>query len=430
MTSSHLSLNQNSSLKTGSMELNFLRSKASSFGDSLAVSEGNIKMPNLCHSVGAQGDDCENLKMTSQVFSLPVAPPGQAQSGANAVNTKGSKSISLSFFGEDQSEQKISNSPQPFFFAIPRDTSVPTPDFVTLVNHTLTRGRSFSSSSSNGSNSTSGPINQLVLAGFAVAKNNVSIHYHIRPDDESLGYFAALKFGGNPYLNSTYRRWDMWKVFCPWDLRTEDYNSFYVFFANMSHTVNFQGFVGFGIKQLTQKEFKLLCANNNTNISLTENQLNLGLDTYANTNFTASVATRVLLSGCYFIDKVTGLYSSYGMEVLETTSNEFTQCTSTHLTSFAGGLITVPTGINFNDVWANASFLDNITIYMTMIVMALVYVLCFIYSHREDKKDKRKTMIKILPDNECDDIYFYEVLFYTGDRFNAGTDSVVSLFQK
>ena len=61
MTSSHLSLNQNSSLKTGSMELNFLRSKASSFGDSLAVSEGNIKMPNLCHSVGAQGDDCDNL---------------------------------------------------------------------------------------------------------------------------------------------------------------------------------------------------------------------------------------------------------------------------------------------------------------------------------------------------------------------------------
>jgi hypothetical protein len=34
-------------------------------------------------------------------------------------------------------------------------------------------------------------------------------------------------------------------------------------------------------------------------------------------------------------------------------------------------------------------------------------------------------MIKILPDNECDDIYFYELLFYTGSRVNAGTDSVV-----
>ena len=43
----------------------------------------------------------------------------------------------------------------------------------------------------------------------------------------------------------------------------------------------------------------------------------------------------------------------------------------------------------------------------------------------QDKKDRLKTMIKILPDNECDDIYFYELMFYTGSRVNAGTDSVV-----
>jgi len=212
------------------------------------------------------------------------------------------------------------------------------------------------------------------------------------------------------------------------DLRTEDFKSFYVLFANMSNTVNYQGFVGFGIKQLNPKEFKNFCGNNNSNVTNTFTKKDLAkLDLNTLTNFTASISTRIILSGCYYIDKTTGLYSSYGMEVLETTDSEFTQCTSTHLTSFAGGFITVPSGIDFNDVWANADFLQNITIYMTMIVMAALYIIFFIYARWMDKKDKIKNMIKILPDNECDDIYFYEILFYTGDRFNAETESVVYL---
>jgi hypothetical protein len=44
-----------------------------------------------------------------------------------------------------------------------------------------------------------------------------------------------------------------------------------------------------------------------------------------------------------------------------------------------------------------------------------------------DKKDNQKTMINIMPENECDDIYFYEILFYTGSRLNAGTDSIVNI---
>jgi hypothetical protein len=67
MTSTHLSVNQNSSLKTASMELNSFRSRASDFGDSLPVSEGKISVPNLCSATGATGDSCDNLKLTSQV---------------------------------------------------------------------------------------------------------------------------------------------------------------------------------------------------------------------------------------------------------------------------------------------------------------------------------------------------------------------------
>jgi hypothetical protein len=44
-----------------------------------------------------------------------------------------------------------------------------------------------------------------------------------------------------------------------------------------------------------------------------------------------------------------------------------------------------------------------------------------------DKKDEIKNQIYLLPDNENDDIYFYEILFYTGLSLNAGTDSNVKI---
>lgn len=141
---------------------------------------------------------------------MPVAIPG-----ANSdVSVTGSKSIALSFFGEDQSEQGVSNSPEPFFFSIPRDTNLSLPSFEPLYNYNETKIKKIQEG--NNTNRTHGPINLFLLNGFTISKRNVSIHYHIQPADESLGYFAAIKFGGNPYLNSTYQRFDMWKIFCPW----------------------------------------------------------------------------------------------------------------------------------------------------------------------------------------------------------------------
>lgn len=124
-------------------------------------------------------------------------------------------------------------------------------------------------------------------------------------------------------------------------IRTEDYSSFYVFFTNMSYTIQFEGFVGFGIKQLNPKEFNQFCANGDSNTTFDQSDL-VYLDTHTPTNFTQTVSTRVILSGCYYIDEVTGLYSSYGMEVLESTNTTVTQCIATHLTQFAGGFITLP----------------------------------------------------------------------------------------
>ena len=184
--------------------------------------------------------------------------------------------------------------------------------------------------------------------------------------------------------------------------------------------MNFQGFVGIGIKELSSSEFEFYCKMIPTNITLDN------LDTQNRTNFTSPISSRLILSGCYYVDPLTGLYSSYGMEVLETSNLSYTQCTSNHLTQFAGGFIHLPKGIDFNSVFSDASFADNITIYTTVIVLCILYILLFIWAYNMDKKDKLKTMISIFPDNEYDDVYFYEILFHTGTRMNAGTDSTVN----
>ena len=63
---------------------------------------------------------------------------------------------------------------------------------------------------------------------------------------------------------------------------------------------------------------------------------------------------------------------------------------------------------------------------MTVIVMCTLYVTLLIFTCYMDRKDKKRNMIKLLPDNQSDDIYFYEIIFYTGARPFSETDSNVS----
>jgi len=117
---------------------------------------------------------------------------------------------------------------------------------------------------------------------------------------------------------------------------------------------------------------------------------------------------------------------SYGMEVLETTNITDTHCVSNHLTSFAGGWMVLPPQINFEYVLANASFLKNPTIYITVIVLICLYILLAIWSRWMDRKDEQKVGITILnQDENFENKYIYEIIFFTGARKDAATDSRV-----
>ena len=72
------------------------------------------------------------------------------------------------------------------------------------------------------------------------------------------------------------------------------------------------------------------------------------------------------------------------------TNYEETQCFSTHLTTFAGGFIVLPKPINWSYVFANADFMKNKTVYLTIITVSTLYIALLIFGRYKDKKDTEK----------------------------------------
>ena len=140
---------------------------------------------------------------------------------------------------------------------------------------------------------------------------------------------------------------------------------------------------------------------NPTNINCLNKSLN-SVDTIissypnqTNQSFSSNFWLRPYASGCYYMDPVTNQWSSNGMEILADSNLTHTHCVSNHLTTFAGGFIVLPNAINFNQVWANASFLQNPVIYSTVIALVCLYVLLGIWARYMDSKDENKVGITL-----------------------------------
>jgi hypothetical protein len=72
------------------------------------------------------------------------------------------------------------------------------------------------------------------------------------------------------------------------------------------------------------------------------------------------------------------------------TNHNRTQCFSTHLSTFASGFLVLPNPINWNYVFANADFIKNKTIYLTVIIILILFLILSIYGRHLDNKDNQK----------------------------------------
>jgi polycystin 1L2 len=187
----------------------------------------------------------------------------------------------------------------------------------------------------------------------------------------------------------------------------------------MSQVNGFKGFVGFSVREMSLNEIDLYCTSNSSgkSLSLIQNKV----------NFSSDFRIRSYSSGCFYYDLNTGKWNSDGMEIYKDTNIRQTHCFSNHLTSFAGGLVILPTAINFQFVFANASFTQNPLIYLTSILVTCIYILFAIWAKFMDKRDLKKLNIIPLKDNKPNDDYFYELIVFTGDLNESGTKSKVKI---
>jgi hypothetical protein len=114
------------------------------------------------------------------------------------------------------------------------------------------------------------------------------------------------------------------------------------------------------------------------------------------------------------------------MEILSSSTIEYTYCQTNHLTELTSGANQIIPTLNFNYIWAHASFLQNLTVYLTAIIMTSIYVILMIITRQLDKKDEKKLGLCRLP-NYWHYNYLYEVIVYTGMRPESATDSNVCI---
>ena len=324
----------------------------------------------------------------------------------NQASVGNSQTISLSFFDESSSAISVQNTLVDIW--IPRSNSSTLPVFEQL-NLSV-----FSNTSS------------LFTFGFYIAKQNVSLHFNIISDNSnSLAYILLIKFSSTnltyPILNETFESYDSYQIFCTADLKTELNNTFYAHFS--SNTGNAPVFVGYALREIPVA----FCANRTSLRNVTFSSLNLTNSSHC---LSGNVSYRFYTSSCNYIDKSTAKWLSAGVQSQPDSNSTHTHCISTHLTDFAGGdletsLAVLPEPIDFSYVFAHASFDQNKIIYSTVIAITALYVIMMVLCGILDKRDDYKRRIFLLEDNSDTDLYFYEMIVFTGNRFDAGTKSKV-----
>ncbi len=375
-------------------------------------------------SLASSGSDGSNINCTALSLIQKTSITKTAVIGQNgkAINLASSNTITVSFFQNTNQPLNVKSLTSPISIWIPRKSNLKVTPYQTITTASLESVKCVYD-------------DEFLQNGFTLAQPS-SIHIQFKPvnTSASIGYMTILKFGSTPKLNSSHSNYDLWRLYCPNDTRKESDDSFYLFFVNTSTVNGFTGYVGFSLRELTPEEMSLYCPNNVNAYNFTtppvytpsESSLN---QTSSNSTRCKLVANdlnlRVYLSGCYYMDTSTGSYKTDGTEVLADTNIYSTHCQVTHCTEFAGGFIVLPTTINFEDVFANASIEQNPIIYATVITIVCSYALLALLCRFFDVRDGFKKGVTFLNGDRTDNLY--EIIVLTGNRRYAGTESKVCM---
>ncbi|GIY29651.1 polycystic kidney disease protein 1-like 2 [Caerostris darwini] len=252
---------------------------------------------------------------------------------------------------------------------------------------------------------------EMVYHQFIVEKADSAVNIEITPTDPDVELLIFVKHRVKPLLHSYDLMINLAHV--------REENGTYDLFLNNEVIQNRTGFFYLGIIESNST------AQNNSipDDMMFDSQLNF-THGEAVRDFSTNYSVRIYTSGCYFYNYDLRIWSGSGCYV-ENATAALTQCKCNHLTSFGGGFFVAPNTVDFSYVFANAGFADNVTIYMTIINIMLIYLALLIWARRQDIKDREKLGATPLHDNDAEDKYLYEMIVFTGNKDAAATDSKV-----
>ncbi len=64
--------------------------------------------------------------------------------------------------------------------------------------------------------------------------------------------------------------------------------------------------------------------------------------------------------------------------------------------------------------------------YSTILLVTLIYILFAVWARWMDLRDTKKMNITFMKDNHPNNSYFYELIIFTGDKNESGTNSKVN----
>lgn len=285
VSADHLGLNQESQVKTKNVNLKFLKSTTDSINKNINLENGQFKLPNLTN---CENEKCDDDKILVQSFSMPKPVLGI---NGDELSLKDSSLVSLSFFDDNNQEVLMNSSDRFFEIRIKKDSSKFSTSFRNFDTKKLSK-----------------QIEKLIWFKFNVSNPKSSIHVHIKTDNYSTAIIALLKFNEDPSFKDGI--FDIFKIFCPDDLKEYDDSGYFQFFVDMSTTAKYWNDTQAGVmlRPLTNDEYNDYCLYKTVNRTVLPKNLHV-----QNFDFNMKAFSfRIFTAGCYYINKKTGEWSTDG----------------------------------------------------------------------------------------------------------------------
>jgi hypothetical protein len=261
--------------------------------------------------------------------------------GAKQAPVNFSTTVGLNIYNDDFKEVKIANTSKNIIIKIPTSSSVS----ARFIKYDLNASRiiQYNLTSNLSSNFTySFFMNKITV----IPEANPALFVHIQPVNTSLynnvGYVLWIKYGAQ----LTLQNYDDVRVFCPDDLINQLNETFYLYFANSTQS---KSFVSYGFRELIKSEYLAYCVSKNVSKNYFKPTITYFVP------FTQEFGLRAFTSSCYFYNQTNKNWLKTDLLITSESTVNYTECSSTHLTDFAGGFIVTPPAIDFNNVWANGN---------------------------------------------------------------------------